>query len=65
VKFADAKPSQLADLRKGDQVRARGDKTPDGSEMTADEIVSGQFRLRCQQPNFSYETFAVDVERWR
>ncbi len=45
VKFADAKPSQLADLRKGDQVRARGDKTPDGSEMTADEIVSGQFKM--------------------
>lgn len=45
VKFADAKPSQLADLRKGDQVRARGDKTPDGSQMTADEIVSGQFKM--------------------
>jgi hypothetical protein len=45
VKFADAKPSQLADLRKGDQVRARGDKTPDGSAMTADEIVSGQFKM--------------------
>ena len=24
VKFADAKPSQLADLRKGDQVHAQG-----------------------------------------
>ncbi len=45
VKFADAKPSQLADIRKGDQVRARGDKTPDGSAMTADEIVSGQFKM--------------------
>ena len=45
VKFADAKPSQLGDLRKGDQVRARGDKTPDGSQMTADEIVSGQFKM--------------------
>ncbi len=45
VKFADAKPSQLSDLRKGDQVRARGDKTPDGFQMTADEIVSGQFKI--------------------
>jgi hypothetical protein len=45
VKFADAKPSQLSDLRKGDQVRARGDKMPDGSAMTADEIVSGQFKM--------------------
>jgi hypothetical protein len=45
VKFADAKPSQLSDIRKGDQVRARGDKTPDGSAMTADEIVSGPFKM--------------------
>ena len=45
VKFADAKPSKLAELRKGDQVRARGDKTADGQEMTADEIVSGQFKM--------------------
>jgi hypothetical protein len=45
VKFADAKPSQLSDLRKGDQVRARGDKALDGSQMTADEIVSGQFKM--------------------
>jgi hypothetical protein len=45
VKFADAKPSQLSDLRRGDQVRARGDKTADGLEMTADEIVSGQFKM--------------------
>ena len=45
VKFADAKPSQLSEIRKGDQVRARGNKTPDGSQMTADEIVSGQFKM--------------------
>jgi len=45
VKFADAKPSKISDIRKGDQVRARGDKTPDGSAMTADEIVSGQFKM--------------------
>jgi hypothetical protein len=45
VKFSDAKPSQLSDLRKGDQVRARGDKALDGSAMTADEIVSGQFKM--------------------
>jgi hypothetical protein len=45
VKFADAKPSKLAEIRKGDQVRARGNKTPDGGQMTADEIVSGQFKM--------------------
>jgi len=45
VKFADAKPSKLSEIRKGDQVRARGNKTPDGAQMTAEEIVSGQFKM--------------------
>jgi hypothetical protein len=45
VKFADANPSKLSDIQKGDQVRARGIKSPDGSKMTAEEIVSGQFKM--------------------
>ncbi len=45
VKFADAQPSKLSEIRKGDQVRARGNKAPDGAKMTADEIVSGQFKM--------------------
>lgn len=45
VKFADAKPAKLSEIHKGDQVRARGNKTPDGAQMTADEIVSGQFKM--------------------
>src|SRR5579871_1687556 len=44
VKFSDAKTSTLADVKVGDQVRARGDKTPDGAKVTADEIVSGSFK---------------------
>jgi hypothetical protein len=44
VKFDDAKPSTLADVRSGDQLRARGDRTPDGSEVTAQEVVTGSFR---------------------
>jgi len=44
VKFDDAKPSTLAEIHAGDQLRARGDKNADGSEITADEIVSGSFR---------------------
>ena len=44
VKFDDAKPSTLQDIQPGDQLRARGDKTPDGSELTAEEIVTGSFR---------------------
>ena len=44
VKFEDAKPSTLADIHSGDQLRARGDRPADATEMTADEIVSGSFR---------------------
>lgn len=44
VKFDDAKPSGLQDIRPGDQLRARGEKSADGLEMTAEEIVTGSFR---------------------
>ena len=44
VKFADAKDSKLADIKVGDQVRARGDKNEDGTKMTAEEVVSGTFK---------------------
>lgn len=44
VKFDDAKPGTLEQVQPGDQLRARGTKNADGSEMTADEIVSGKFR---------------------
>jgi hypothetical protein len=44
VKFDAAKPSTLAAIHPGDQVRARGERSPDGGELTADEIVSGAFR---------------------
>jgi co-chaperonin GroES (HSP10) len=44
VKFDDAKPSKLADILPGDQLRARGNKNEDGTEFAAEEIVSGSFR---------------------
>jgi hypothetical protein len=44
VKFDDAKPSTLAEVHPGDQVRARGERSPDGGELSAEEIVSGTFR---------------------
>jgi hypothetical protein len=44
IKFDDAKPGTLAEIHSGDQVRARGDRSADGTELTADEIVSGTFR---------------------
>src|SRR5215469_3503170 len=44
VKFDDAKPSKLGDIQPGDQLRARGNKNDDGTEFTAEDIVSGSFR---------------------
>jgi Domain of unknown function (DUF5666) len=44
VKFEDAKLSALDQIKIGDQVRARGTKNEDGSEFTAQAIVSGSFR---------------------
>jgi hypothetical protein len=48
VKFDDAKPQPasqfMAQIKAGDQLRARGTRSPDGGELTAEEIVSGSFR---------------------
>jgi len=44
VQFDDAKPSSLSEVKPGDQLRARGARSADGSEFAAEEIVSGAFR---------------------
>jgi len=44
VNFDDAKPSTFDQVKPGDQLRARGTRSADGTKLTADEIVSGAFR---------------------
>jgi hypothetical protein len=44
VKFDEAKPAPADQIKVGDQLRARGTRTGDGAELTADEVVSGSFR---------------------
>jgi co-chaperonin GroES (HSP10) len=44
VKFDDAKVASLDQIKNGDQLRARGSKNADGTEIAADEVVSGSFR---------------------
>lgn len=44
VKFADARSGTLAELKPGDQVRALGTRSDDGTHYTAEELVSGAFR---------------------
>jgi len=48
VKFDDAKPEPTTQfmslLKVGDQLRARGTRSADGSDLAAEEIVTGSFR---------------------
>jgi hypothetical protein len=44
VDYNQAKPAPLETIQVGDQLRARGTKSPDGLEMAATEVVSGSFR---------------------
>ncbi len=44
VKYADAKVSSIGDIEVGDQVRALGERSADGTAYTAEQVVSGAFR---------------------
>jgi hypothetical protein len=43
VNFDDAKVAPISEIKPGDQLRARGTRSADGNEFTADEVVSGSF----------------------
>lgn len=43
VKFSDAVPGTLDQIQVGDQLRARGDRSPDGTSIKAQEVVTGAF----------------------
>jgi co-chaperonin GroES (HSP10) len=44
VKFADAQKGTIDQIKTGDQLRARGSRSADGKEITAEEVISGTFR---------------------
>lgn len=44
LRFEDARPSSLAEVSIGDQLRALGDKSADGTGFSAEEIVFGTFK---------------------
>ena len=44
VRFDDARPAPLDQIKPGDQLRARGVRNADGGELAAEEIVFGTFR---------------------
>jgi hypothetical protein len=44
VRYDEAQPAPIDAIHAGDQLRARGTKNADDSEITAEEVVSGSFR---------------------
>jgi hypothetical protein len=44
IKFADAQKGTLDQIKTGDQLRARGNRSADGKEIAAEEVISGSFR---------------------
>lgn len=44
-KYSEAKPSKLEEVKVGDQLRALGDKSADGTHMTAEEVLFGTFKV--------------------
>jgi len=56
VKFSDAKPSTFEEIKVGDQVRALGTKSEDGSRFTAEKLVFGTFH------NLGATVISVDAQ---
>jgi len=54
VRFDEAQPAPIGTIHTGDQMRARGQKNPEGTEIKAEEVVSGSFR------NISGTVTAID-----
>jgi hypothetical protein len=57
VKFSDAKASSFGELSIGDQLRALGDRSADGTSFEAEKIVSGSFKM------VGGTITAIDVEK--
>ena len=56
LKFSSSrKPSSLAEIHPGDQLRARGNKNADGTEITAEEVYAGVF------PQYAATVKSVDA----
>jgi hypothetical protein len=57
VSFTDATAAPITAIQAGDQLRARGEKNTDGTEITADAVVSGGFR------NISGTVLSIDAAK--
>ena len=44
IKFADANVAKFDELKVGDQLRALGERNPEGTSFTAEKVVTGSFK---------------------
>jgi hypothetical protein len=44
IRFSDAKPASFDELKVGDQLRALGERKPDGTAFDAEKVVTGSFK---------------------
>ena len=44
IKFADAQAAKFDELKVGDQLRALGDRNPEGTSFAAEKVVTGSFK---------------------
>jgi hypothetical protein len=44
-KYSEAKPSKFEEVKVGDQLRALGDKSADGTHLAAEEVLFGTFKI--------------------
>lgn len=44
IKFSEAQKGTMDQIKTGDQLRARGNRSADGKELNAEEVISGTFR---------------------
>jgi len=44
IRYDEAKPSSIADIKPGDMLRALGDRAADGSTFAAEEVITGAFQ---------------------
>src|SRR5215510_13259555 len=44
-KYSEAKPGKFEEVKVGDQLRALGDKSADGTHLAAEEVVFGTFKI--------------------
>ena len=66
VKYSSAQASKLSEVKKGDQLRAMGAKSEDGTTLAAERIIYGTFRSAAGViTGINAETKEVTVKDWQ